>query len=68
MHHFFIVKCDSFLLLHAKSKFQNVVVVACCVQNLETKQQKTESKHLKTQKQSQEEMHRAFRTRSLLIN
>jgi hypothetical protein len=40
----FIVKHDGFLLLHVKSKVQNVVVVACCVQNLEAKQQNTQAK------------------------
>jgi hypothetical protein len=38
------MKHDGFLLLHAKSKVQNVVVVAYYVQNLEAKQQNTKAK------------------------
>jgi len=38
------MKHNGFLLLCAKSKVQNVVVVASCVQNLEAKQQSTKAK------------------------
>jgi len=38
------VKQDGFLLLRAKSKVQNVVVVVCYVQKLEAKQQNIKAK------------------------
>jgi hypothetical protein len=38
------MKCDGFLLLHAKSKVQNVLIIGGCIQNLEAKQQNSKTK------------------------